>query len=73
MAFIGDLTNVLSQGAGVMSPLGAIAGGVSALGSLFGKSDSDKAMELAEKQHQWDVEENQKNRDFQSENLTTGQ
>ena len=66
MAFIGDLTNVLSQGAGVMSPLGAIAGGVSALGSLFGKSDSDKAMELAEKQHQWDVEENQKNRDFQS-------
>lgn len=70
MAFIGDLTNALSSAAGVMSPLGAIAGGVSALGSLFGSSPSDDAMALAEKQHQWDVEENQKNRDFQSAEWT---
>ena len=70
MAFIGDLTNTLSQAAGVMTPLGAIAGGVSALGSLFGSSPEDKAMALAEKQHQWDVEENQKNRDFQSAEWT---
>ena len=70
MAFIGDLTNALSSAAGVMSPLGAIAGGVSALGSLFGSSPSDDAMKLAEKQHQWDVEENQKNRDFQSQEWT---
>lgn len=64
MSFIGDVTNILSQGAGVMSPLGSIAGGVSALGSLFGK---DNSMALAEKQHQWDVEENEKNRQFQAE------
>ena len=70
MAFIGDLTNTLSQAAGVMTPLGAIAGGVSALGSLFGSSPEDKAMALAEKQHLWDVEENQKNRDFQSAEWT---
>lgn len=70
MAFIGDLTNALSSAAGVMSPLGAIAGGVSALGSLFGSSASDDAMALAEKQHAWDVEENQKNRDFQRDEWT---
>ena len=70
MAFIGDLTNTLSQAAGVMTPLGAIAGGVSALGSLFGSSPEDKALALAEKQHLWDVEENQKNRDFQSAEWT---
>ena len=46
MAFIGDLTNALSSAAGVMSPLGAIAGGVSALGSLFGSSPSDDAAAL---------------------------
>lgn len=70
MAFLGDLTKTLGSVAGVMSPLGAIAGGVSALGNLFGSSPEDKAMKLAEKQHQWDVEENQKNRDFQSQEWT---
>lgn len=70
MSFIGDVTKVLGDAAGVASPLGAIAGGVSALGSLFGSSASDDAMALAEKQHQWDVEENQKNRDFQSAEWT---
>lgn len=63
MAFIGDLTNVLSNAAGVMSPIGTIAGGVSALGSLFGSGDDGR--KLAELQHQWDVEENEKNRQFQ--------
>lgn len=66
MGFIGDVTKVLGDAAGIASPLGTIAGGISALGSLFGSSASDDAMALAEKQHQWDVEENQKNRDFQS-------
>lgn len=65
MGFLGDLTNTLSSAAGVMAPMGAIAGGISALGSLFGSSAEDKAMALAEKQHQWDVEENEKNRQFQ--------
>lgn len=66
-SFLGDITGALNSAAGVMSPLGAIAGGVSALGSLFGSSASDDAMDLAKLQHQWDVEENQKNRDFQRE------
>ena len=70
MGFVGDLTNVLGSAAGVMSPIGAIAGGVSALGNLFGSDPSDKAAALAEKQHQWDVEENQKNRDFQRDEWT---
>ena len=66
-SFLGDITGALNSAAGVMSPIGAIAGGVSALGSLFGSSASDDAMDLAKLQHQWDVEENQKNRDFQRE------
>lgn len=68
MAFIGDLTNVLSSAAGVMSPIGTIAGGISALGSLFGSGDDGR--ELAELQHQWDVEENEKNRQFQRDEWT---
>lgn len=70
MGFIGDVTKVLGDAAGIASPLGTIAGGISALGSLFGSSASDDAMALAEKQHQWDVEENQKNRDFQRDEWT---
>ena len=70
MSFIGDVTKVLGDAAGLASPLGTIAGGVSALGSLFGSSASDDAMALAEKQHQWDVEENQRNRDFQRDEWT---
>ena len=65
MSFLGDVTNTLNSAAGVMSPVGAIAGGVSALGSLFGSNDD--SMEIAKMQHEWDVEENQKNRDFQRE------
>lgn len=68
MAFIGDLTNALSGAAGVMSPIGTIAGGISALGSLFGSGDDGR--ELAELQHQWDVEENEKNRQFQRDEWT---
>ena len=70
MSFIGDVTKVLGDAAGLASPLGTIAGGVSALGSLFGSSASDDAMALADKQHQWDVEENQRNRDFQRDEWT---
>ena len=70
MGFIGDLTNTLSSAAGVMTPIGAIAGGVSALGNLFGSSPEDKAIALAEKQHQWDVEENERNRQFQRDEWT---
>lgn len=70
MGLLGTISSALGNVAGVMSPIGTIAGGVSALGSLFGKSPEDKAMELAKLQHQWDVEENQKNRDFQRDEWT---
>lgn len=70
MGLLGDITGALGKVAGVMSPIGTIAGGVSALGSLFGTSPADKAAALAEKQHQWDVEENAKNRQFQKDEWT---
>lgn len=70
MGLLGDITGALGSVAGVMSPLGTIAGGVSALGSLFGTSSADKAAALAEKQHQWDVEENAKSRQFQKDEWT---
>lgn len=70
MGVLGDIASSLSSVSGVVSPLATIAGGVSAIGSLFGKSPEDKAMELAKLQHDWDVAENQKNRDFQSSEWT---
>lgn len=70
MGLLGTISSALGNVAGVMSPIGTIAGGVSALGSLFGRSPEDKAMELAKLQHQWDIEENQKNRDFQRDEWT---
>ena len=67
MSFIGSIGNALSSIAGnIFNPIGTIAGGISAVGNLFGSDPSKKAMQLAEMQHQWDVEENQKNRDWQS-------
>ena len=67
MSFIGSISNALSSVAGgIFNPLGTIAGGISAVSNLFGSDPSKKAMQLAEMQHQWDVEENQKNRDWQS-------
>ena len=64
MGVLGDIASSLGSVSGVVSPLATIAGGVSSIGSLFGRSPEDKAMDLAKLQHDWDVAENQKNRDF---------